>query len=56
MDTGQQLAWIALKTMDDYGFDQRAKRVAKVRNVSRLGSHTFLDELPIAILLKASFV
>jgi hypothetical protein len=38
MDTGRQFARIALKTMGDYGFDQRADRVTKVRNVSRLGS------------------
>jgi hypothetical protein len=38
MDTGQHFARIALKTMVDHGFDQRADRVAKVRNVSRLGS------------------
>jgi hypothetical protein len=41
MDTGQQFARIALKTMGDYGFDQRANRAAKVRNVSTLGSQTF---------------
>ena len=39
MDTGQRVARIILKTMDVYGFDHRANRVAKVRNVSRLGSH-----------------
>jgi hypothetical protein len=38
MDTGQQFARIALKTMGYQGFDQRADGVAKVRNVSRLGS------------------
>jgi hypothetical protein len=38
MDTGQRVARIALKTMGDHGFDQRADRVAKVRNVSRMGS------------------
>ena len=36
MDTGQQFARIAIKTMGDHGFDHRANRVAKVRNVSRL--------------------
>ncbi len=39
MDTGQQFAWIALKTMGDHGFDQRADRVAKVRNVSKVWRH-----------------
>jgi len=38
MDTGQQFERIALKTMGDHGFDQRANRVAKVRNVSNVGS------------------
>jgi hypothetical protein len=33
MDTGQQFARIALKTMGDHGFDHRANREAKVRNV-----------------------
>ncbi len=40
MDSGQQAARITLKTMCVYGFDYSANRVAKVRNVSRLGSHT----------------
>jgi hypothetical protein len=39
MDTGQQFARIALKTMGYHPFDQRADRVAKVRNVSSVGSH-----------------
>ena len=39
MDTGQQFARIALQTMGDHGFDQRANRVAKVRNVSKVESH-----------------
>jgi hypothetical protein len=39
MDTGRQFARIALKTMSDHGFDQRADWAAKVRNVSRLRSH-----------------
>src|SRR5271169_5340148 len=38
MDRGQQLAWIALKTKGDHGFDKRANRVARVRNVSNVGS------------------
>jgi len=38
MDTGQQFAQIAVNTMDDHGFDQRANRVAKVRDVSSMGS------------------
>ena len=38
MDTGQQFARIALKTMGDHRFDQRANRAAKVRNASRVGS------------------
>ena len=42
MDTGQQFAWIALKTMGEHGFDQRANRVAKVRNVSSVGSQILL--------------
>jgi hypothetical protein len=37
MDTGQQFARIALKTMGDHAFDQRVNRVAKVRNVSSVG-------------------
>ena len=37
MDTCQEFAWIALKTMGDHGFDQRANRASKVRNVSRPG-------------------
>jgi hypothetical protein len=41
MDIGQQFARIALKTMGDQGFDQRADRATKVRNVSRLGSQFF---------------
>src|ERR1035438_9099385 len=41
MDTGQQFARIALRTMGDHGFDQGANRVAKVRNVSSVGSQTF---------------
>jgi hypothetical protein len=44
MDAGQQFARIAIKTMSDPGFDHRANRGAKVRNVSRLGSQfEFLD-------------
>jgi len=39
MDTGQQFERFAPKTMGDHGFDQRADRVAKVRNV---GSHMSL--------------
>jgi hypothetical protein len=39
MDTGQQFARIALKTMGDHGFDQRADQVAKVRNVSNVGAN-----------------
>ena len=39
MDTSQRVARITLKTMGAYGFDHRANWVAKVRNVSRLGSH-----------------
>jgi len=42
MDTGPQFARIALKTMGDHGFDQRADRAAKVRNVSSVGSQTAL--------------
>jgi hypothetical protein len=38
MDTGQQFARIALKTMGVHGFDHRANWAAKVRNVSKLGS------------------
>ena len=38
MDTGQQFVRITLKTMGDHGFDQRADPVAKVRNVSNVGS------------------
>jgi hypothetical protein len=38
MDTGQQFARIALKTMGGHEFDQRADRAARVRNVSKVGS------------------
>jgi len=49
MDTGQ-LSRIALKTMGDHGFDQRANRVAKVRKVSRLGSQNQFRHLKICSL------
>jgi hypothetical protein len=38
MDTRQRLAPINLETINVQGFDHRANRVARVRNVSRLGS------------------
>ena len=42
MDSCQQFAWIILKRMPVHGFDHRANWPAKVRNVSRLGSHSIL--------------
>ena len=55
MDTGKQLARIAPKTISGHGFDYRANRVAKVRNVSTPGSQNrqcdrarFRRPLPIA--------
>src|ERR1017187_4719368 len=39
MDTGQRSARISLKTVHVHAFEHNAKSVAKVRNVSRLGSH-----------------
>ena len=47
MDTGQQFARIALKTMGDHGFDQRVNRVAKDRNVSSVGSQFRFPESPV---------
>jgi hypothetical protein len=44
MDTGQYFARIALKTMGDDGFDQRANWAPKVRNVSRLGSQSAIPD------------
>jgi len=38
MDMDQRFARIALKTMGDQGFDQKARQVARVRNVSMPGS------------------
>src|ERR1039458_8706365 len=38
MDTGQRSARISLKTVHVHAFEHNAKSVAKVRNVSRLGS------------------
>ena len=38
MDVGQRFARITVKTIAVHGFDHRASRVAKVRNVSRLRS------------------
>ncbi len=37
MDSCRQFARITLNTMPVHGFDQRANRVAKVRNVSNVG-------------------
>ena len=42
MDTGQRSARITVKTIVVHRFDHRANRVAKVRNVSRLGSQLLL--------------
>ena len=39
MDSGQRFVRIAFQTGGDHGFDQRAERVAKVRNVSSVGTH-----------------
>jgi hypothetical protein len=39
MDKSQRAARITMKTRRIGGFHQRANWVAKVRNVSRLGSH-----------------
>jgi hypothetical protein len=40
VDKRRRCGRIDLKIMDLGGFDQRANRVAKVRNVSRLGSQS----------------
>jgi hypothetical protein len=45
MDTIQRVARITLKPMSVYGFDYRANRVAKVRNVSRLGRQLLLLQI-----------
>ena len=39
MDMGRRFAPIIMKTIRFHGFDHTANWVAKVRNVSRLGSH-----------------
>jgi hypothetical protein len=39
VDVGRRAAVILMKTILFQGFDHRANWVAKVRNVSRLGSH-----------------
>jgi hypothetical protein len=40
---GQRFARISLKTVHVNGFEHSAKSVAKVRNVSRLGSQLEID-------------
>jgi len=42
MDWGQWFALIALKTIPVHRFDHKANRVAKVRNVSRLGNQSIV--------------
>ncbi len=54
MDTGSRVAPISLKTMRAYRFDHRANWVAKVRNVSRLGSQTQRRDLILRIPLAAT--
>jgi hypothetical protein len=44
MDSGERFARIALKTIPVHRFDHRAIWAAKVRNVSRLGSHIISAE------------
>jgi hypothetical protein len=41
VDTGQQFARIALKTMGDHGFDQRAGRVQKFETCPVWGATQF---------------
>ena len=40
MDTGRRAGRITLKTMGVHGFDHRGSSVVKIRNASRLGSHS----------------
>ena len=42
MDSCQQFAWITLKTAAGDGFDHSTDWGAKVRNVSKVGSHSKL--------------
>jgi hypothetical protein len=51
LDKRRQCARLALKTMSDHRFDHRANRLAKVRNVSRLGSQSSILELAAISLI-----
>jgi len=55
MDTGQRSARITVKTIVVHRFDRRASRVAKVRNVSKVGSQTefFLSNAATTRVLKS---